>query len=128
MTRIILLLVGMIAWNMTFGQAIDQKKMDKDLEVAKNVLGSMMDKSRGMRFFPRTNDIDAKYVTGQGVTFTVDNRFASLGNGQYALAYTEGVRASKGSRVVIGTAKKEKREAADAPEAIHETLCRLALL
>jgi hypothetical protein len=116
MTRIILLLIGIMTWSLTSGQDINQKKMDKDLEVARNVLGSMIDKQGGLNLFPRTNDIESKYAPGVGVVFSVNNRFLSWGNGQYAIAYGERTRVAKGSSVTV-TGRNKKNEDASAPEA-----------
>jgi hypothetical protein len=78
----------------------------------------MMDKSSGVRFFPRTNDIDAKYVEGEGVVFTVNNRFGSFGNGQYAIAYTESARASQARGITFSRESDKVKADAVAPEAI----------
>ena len=129
----------MLGTHLVEGQGIDQKKMDKDLEVAKNVLGTMMDKSSGVRFFPQKSQIDAKYVDGSGVLFTVNSNTFRLANNQYVIGYTEAARTARGSGVsVIGRrnsqdakeeadakaekAAKEKADAkvaATAPEAIY---------
>ena len=110
----------MMSIGMVSGQGINQKKMDKDLEVAKNVLGSMLDKSSGVRFFPRNNSIEAKYTDGEGVVFIVNNRFSALGgSGQLAIAYTEASRQARGSGVsIVGGRTKSDSQEASAPEAV----------
>jgi hypothetical protein len=86
-----------------WAQSIDQNKMDKDLEVAKNVLSTIMEQHTGNRFFFRGDDnITASYVSDYGVVFTVKDRFGVIFSGEGNLARTYTI--ARGSRVGTATA------------------------
>ena len=57
-------------------QQIDQTRMDRDLEVAKNVLQTLFNQDRNMMFWGR--NIEAVYLEGYGVIFTLPDNFSYL--------------------------------------------------
>jgi len=65
LTVILLILISSSA----IAQNIDEGKMNRDLEIAKNVLATML-KSESERFYG-SSSIDASYVQGYGVIFTL---------------------------------------------------------
>lgn len=65
-----------------FGQTMDEAKMKKDLEVAENVLSTIIEGTSGNRFFWRNQDnISSRYNPDYGVVFTVSNRFPGVAFG-----------------------------------------------
>lgn len=60
-------------------QQIDQTRMDRDLEVAKNVLQTLFNQDRNMMFWGR--NIEAVYLEGYGVIFTLPDHFSYLNIG-----------------------------------------------
>ncbi|MBL7846186.1 MAG: hypothetical protein JNL40_01865 [Cyclobacteriaceae bacterium] len=73
------LLATLVAW----GQSAAPERMDRDLEVAENILGTLLRQEAGRRsFFPV--EVRGNYVAGYGVTFRLPlgggmNRFAIAG-------------------------------------------------
>ena len=61
---LVLCVIGTRGW-----AQIDEKKMDRDLEVARNVLATLMSDNNDMFFMNR--NIDASYLPGYGVTFSL---------------------------------------------------------
>ncbi len=58
-----------------WAQQIDEQRMNRDLEVAKNILNTLISDNNNNMFF-MNNSIDATYLPGYGVTFTIpDNMF-----------------------------------------------------
>lgn len=57
-------------------QQIDQARMDRDLEVAKNILQTLFNQDRDMMFWGR--NIEAVYLEGYGVIFKLPERFSYL--------------------------------------------------
>ena len=89
----------------TFSQSIDQAKMEKDLEVAKNVLATIMQKQASNRFFFRSSEnVSAKYVDDYGVVFTIQNRFGQL-TSSYGVAYSDAVKAYSDAAKVYSSGK-----------------------
>jgi hypothetical protein len=89
------------------GQSIDQSKMDKDLEVSKNVLSSLMENSTNNRFLWRSGDkLEAKYQKGYGVIYSIKNNFPMV---VYGRARNDNAYVVKGSNIAkVAGVKDEK--------------------
>ncbi len=62
-----------------WAQQIDEQRMNRDLEVAKNILNTLISDNNNNMFF-MNRSIDATYLPGYGVTFTLpDNSFWRIG-------------------------------------------------
>lgn len=59
----------------TFGQTIDQSKMDKDLEVAENILSTLLKQSSSDEFMylSRGQKVEGNYLANYGVVFSVES-------------------------------------------------------
>lgn len=92
-------------------QKIDDARMERDIEVAENVLGTLMKQKFEKRsYFPF--EVEGKYMAGYGVTFRVPSDFNTSW-----IVLTEDVR-GPGNAVVVGeansysyTIRSESREA-----------------
>ena len=71
MKKIITALLIFIAFPLLAGPKIDEKRMQRDLEIAKSVLTTLI-KSESAGFYGE-KVIEAKYVNGYGVIFTIPN-------------------------------------------------------
>lgn len=71
MKKIITALLIFIAFPLLAGQKIDEKRMQRDLEIAKSVLTTLI-KSESTGFYGE-KVIEVKYVDGYGVIFTIPN-------------------------------------------------------
>lgn len=70
-----IILFGFVAHlNMVNGQQIDQAKMDKDLEVAENILGTLLKQSSSDQFvyLTRGQKVEGTYLANYGVVFNVE--------------------------------------------------------
>jgi hypothetical protein len=77
--RILLMIGGMIALmavnTMTYGQKVDEERMQRDIEIAENVLATLIKQqfSNERTFFPI--EVEGTYQQGYGVTFTMPADF-----------------------------------------------------
>lgn len=69
-TIYVLVMALLISGN-SFGQAIDQKRMDRDLEIAENILQTLSN-SGGNRYF-YSNSSESSYIPDFGVIFSLPN-------------------------------------------------------
>ena len=102
MKKVILFLLLSIA-SLSSRAQIDDKRMQRDLEVAKNILNTLISDNNDMLMM-MSRDIDATYLPGYGVTFTLpQNPFfwhismprgaISIGRGRsYSYSYKVGCR------------------------------------
>src|SRR2546421_10907080 len=65
-----LVVVMIMASTMMFAQKVDEARMQRDIEVAENILGTLIKQQYGKRqFFPM--EVQGSYLPGYGVTFRV---------------------------------------------------------
>lgn len=69
MKKLILILVLPLFFGFKAGDEIDEKRMNRDLEIAKNILATLI-KSNADSWFGGSS-IDASYIRGYGVVFTI---------------------------------------------------------
>lgn len=70
-TYLILLVPGLF-----LAQAVDMDQMDKDIEVAENILATLLEQGSDQRFMMGRNEVEGSYKENYGVVFTVpSNRF-----------------------------------------------------
>ncbi len=70
-TYLILLVPGLC-----LAQTVDMGKMDKDIEVAENILATLLEQGSDQRFMMGRNEVEGSYKENYGVVFTVpSNRF-----------------------------------------------------
>ena len=69
MKKLIILLSLPVFLGFKTGQEIDQKKMNRDLEIAKNILATLI--KTGSDSFFGGESIDASYIKDYGVVFTI---------------------------------------------------------
>ncbi len=80
MKRTVIIIIGIALCIMIAGvisssaQNIDTERMDRDLKVASNVLKSMVNQGNDFFRMGGRNDIEAEYVEGYGVIFTLPSR------------------------------------------------------
>lgn len=60
--------LAMIIAGSTFGQTIDQERMDRDLKIAENILGTLSNSERG---FFSSRSVESNYVPDYGVIFSL---------------------------------------------------------
>jgi hypothetical protein len=65
-----LILIGMIIACTRVSAQVDEKRMERDLEVAKNILGTLVSDNNDMMFF-NSREIEATYLPGYGVIFSL---------------------------------------------------------
>ena len=66
----VLIVVMVMANTLMFAQKIDEERMQRDIEVAENILGTLIKQQYGKRqFFPM--EVRGSYLPGYGVTFHV---------------------------------------------------------
>ena len=73
MKKILLILIIPVFMGFKAGNDIDETKMNRDLEIAKNILATLV-KSGSHSFFSGES-IDASYIKGYGVVFTIPEHF-----------------------------------------------------
>ena len=73
MKKILLILIMPVFMGFKAGNDIDETKMNRDLEIAKNILATLV-KSGSHSFFSGES-IDASYIKGYGVVFTIPEHF-----------------------------------------------------
>ena len=69
MKKILIILIVPILFGFKKGQEIDEKKMNRDLEIAKNILATLI-KTESNSFYGGTS-IEASYIKDYGVVFTI---------------------------------------------------------
>lgn len=67
------LVIALLIAGNSFGQAIDQKRMDRDLEIAENILQTLSN-SGGNRYFYSSSS-ESRYIPNFGVIFSLNNSF-----------------------------------------------------
>lgn len=85
-----------LSFTVTFGQSIDEKRMDRDLKIAENILSTLTSGDSRLRF---SNNIESNYMEDYGVIFSIPkvhyiyaNRVSSgtavvgSGSGTYVIA------------------------------------------
>ena len=84
MKKILLILVIPVFMGFKAGNDIDETKMNRDLEIAKNILATLV--KSGSHSFCSGESIDASYIQGYGVVFTIPEHFVYFhSNGFVAL-------------------------------------------
>ena len=101
------LVVLMIIWGqVTIAQNLDEARMKRDLEVAKNILSTLMqDESQG--YFGGGSAIDANYVDGYGVIFTIPRHYVYFNVKPPKTPKIGAIVVEPGSRSVVITEDKE---------------------
>lgn len=122
--KIVIGLAVMMLAAQTFGQ-VDQRKMDRDLTIAENILATLSN-SENRNIFSSSREIESNYIPGYGVIFSLP---------QNSLVYT--ARSKDGIAVIsqsgdsytysIGSnsnriSEKEEKEREELGEAIEEQL------
>ena len=69
MKKIIILCIIPLFFGFKSGEGIDENKMNRDLEIAKNIIATLI-KTDANSFFGG-NSIEASYIKGYGVVFTI---------------------------------------------------------
>jgi hypothetical protein len=69
MKRIVIFLIGIVASGTVIAQKIDDQRMNRDLEVARNILSTLIKTEAGGMFGGES--IEASFVEGYGVIFTI---------------------------------------------------------
>lgn len=73
MKKLVLLTMILLGSQALIAQSIDEEKMERDLEVAKNILATLMKTELDMHFEGRS--LEADYIEGYGVIFTIPRHF-----------------------------------------------------
>lgn len=73
MKKLVLLTMILLGSQALIAQSIDEDKMERDLEVAKNILATLMKTELDMQFEGRS--LEADYIEGYGVIFTIPRHF-----------------------------------------------------
>jgi hypothetical protein len=73
MKKLVLLTMIVLGCQTLIAQSIDEEKMERDLEVAKNILATLMKTELDMHFEGRS--LEADYIEGYGVIFTIPRHF-----------------------------------------------------
>ncbi len=73
MKKLVLLIWILIGYQTVVAQAIDEERMNRDLEVAKNILATLMKSDSDMYLEGRS--LEADYLEGYGVIFTIPRHF-----------------------------------------------------
>ncbi len=87
-------MVWLAAWSLADAQKIDDDRMTRDLEIAKNVLGTVIKQQQGTRSFFNV-EAEAHYMAGYGVTFRLppDMNFIYLNSTMGDALRVSGMRA-----------------------------------
>jgi hypothetical protein len=120
MKKIVLVVLMIICGKIAFAQNMDEERMQRDLEVARNIISTLLqDGSEG--YFVGGNAIDASYVDGYGVIFTIPRHYVYF-NVKPAKAPKVGaivvnpssetviIREKDADEVASNLSEKEKRE------------------
>jgi len=73
MKKLVLILAVILSCQAAIAQTIDEERMNRDLEIAKNILATLMKSDSEMYFEGR--NLEADYVEGYGVIFTIPRHF-----------------------------------------------------
>ena len=79
MKKILIILLVSILFGFKAGQEIDEKKMNRDLEIAKNILATLI-KAESNSFYGGTS-IEASYIKDYGVVFTIPEHLVYFHSG-----------------------------------------------
>ena len=101
MKKFILIGLFIVCSQMLMGQSIDEERMNRDLEVAKNVLSTLYGQGSGMVIWAG-NRIDASYLPGYGVIINVPEDV------MYITGIPRPPRPGRRGAVIIGSTGKEK--------------------
>ena len=113
-TKLSLLILIIIMSMTAYGQNVDMQRMERDLEVAKNVMQSLLGKDNS--FFMWSRNMEASYLEGYGVIFTLPNDFAySFGTSGVVVG-----RPRKDDAVVI--AEGTEKSSAEGIEKVKEAI------
>lgn len=99
----LLIYTGILLFSMpVMAQEIDQARMDRDLEVAKNVLQTLFNQDRNRMFWGR--NIEAVYLEGYGVIFTLPEHMSYVEVRMPRIAVFEGEKRHKEHKeeVIVG--------------------------
>jgi hypothetical protein len=119
-TKISLLIIIILMSMTTYGQNVDMERMDRDLEVAKNVIESLLGQDNS--YFMWSRNIDASYLEGYGVIFTLPNDFVySVGSGRAVgvSSYRRAEADYRRSEAAV-LAEEDAKEKADQAEAMEK--------
>lgn len=83
MKKILILFIVPILFGFRTGQEIDDKRMNRDLEIAKNILATLV-KSGSDSFFGGSS-IEASYIAGYGVIFNIPEHLVYFHSGPKTL-------------------------------------------
>ena len=113
MKRIFTLIIsGLLLSSVNLVAQVDEARMDKDLRVASKVLESLMQGDENGYAFYGSSNIEANYVDGYGVIFTIGGGYSFYTGRGTARAYTYG---SSGGAVVVAP-KSPSKEAKEGQE------------
>lgn len=87
MKKILIILIVPIFFGFKTGQEIDEKKMNRDLEIAKNILATLI-KTESNSFYGGTS-IEASYIKDYGVVFTIPEHLVYFYSGPRAITIPE---------------------------------------
>jgi hypothetical protein len=116
--------LAMIIAGSTFGQSIDQERMERDLKIAENILGTLSSGNSDRNFFS-SRSVESNYVPDYGVIFSLPQSsmiFTSSRSNGNNVVISSGSNSSYSYEVVSprsdddedDTVKKVSREEADA--------------
>ncbi|MCK5699989.1 MAG: hypothetical protein KAI29_02515, partial [Cyclobacteriaceae bacterium] len=83
MKKILIILIIPILFGFKTGQEIDEKKMNRDLEIAKNILATLI--KTGSNSFYGGTSIEASYIKDYGVVFTIPEHLVYFHTGSRAV-------------------------------------------
>lgn len=88
MKKLIILLIVPIFLGFKPGQDIDEKKMNRDLEIAKNILATLIKTESSNSYFGGES-IDASYIKDYGVVFSIPEHLVYFHTGRNVIAIPE---------------------------------------
>ena len=83
MKKLIILCIVPIFFGFKTGQEIDENRMNRDLEIAKNILATLI--KTGSDSFYGSTSIEASYIKDYGVIFTIPEHLVYFHSGRGAL-------------------------------------------
>ncbi|MCB0496739.1 MAG: hypothetical protein KDC79_11440 [Cyclobacteriaceae bacterium] len=119
----LILLIALVAGSATSYAQVDEEKMNRDLRVASNVLGSLMNNDSDHLF--RGGEPEGSYVDGYGVIFTIEDNMVFRYNYKIQWeaardAQREVARAMRESRMAQKEAAKAQEEIAKQKEELEK--------
>jgi len=87
MKKLIIVLIVPFLFSFKTGNELDEKRMNRDLEIAKNILATLI-KSDSDSFFGGES-IDASYIKDYGVVFTIPEHLVYFHSGGNIIAIPE---------------------------------------